>query len=125
MGYFMLILFKYDLFSIISNILQQEETNVGLTTNTVTAGKYKNGDIKIKGIGKTRVVIETRGLFGKTEHILDKKTVDHIELMDKAQGVTSIIGMQHYYVAIYYKNGKKSFVKMEYNIYNALNAALF
>lgn len=97
---------------------------MGLTTNLITAGEYKNGDLKIKGWSQ-KVVIINRSIFGKTEHILDKTTVDHIELIDKAQGVTNFVGMQHYQVAIYYKNGKKSLAKMEYTIYQRLNEILF
>lgn len=97
---------------------------MALTTNLVTAGEYKNGDIKIKGFNN-RVVIITRGLLGKTDHVLDKTTVDHIEVMDKAQGLTNFVGMQHYQVAIYYKNGKKSLAKMEYFVYQRLNEVLF
>lgn len=97
---------------------------MGLTTNLITAGEYKNGDLKIKGFGK-KLVIVTTSFFGKKEHILDKTTVDHIELIDKAQGYTSFVGMQHYQVAIYYKNGKKSLAKMEYDVYQKLNEILF
>ena len=95
---------------------------MGITTNLITAGDYKNGDIKIKGFGKKVVIVSK---FLGIEHPLDKNTVDHIELLDKAQGLTNFVGMKHYQVAIYFKNGKKSIAKMEYNLYHKLNEILF
>ena len=95
---------------------------MGILTNMVTEGAYKDRDVRIKGLGR-KVVLVSR--FLGLEQVLDKKTVDHIELLDKAQGVLDFVGMNHYLVAVYFKNGKKCIIRIEYYIYQRLNEVLF
>lgn len=95
---------------------------MGWITNRVTAGDYKDADIKIKH-GKPRLI--KKGILITTDIELNKKTIDHIELVDKTQTVFDFVGTQTAQVAIYFKNGKKSLIQISGDMHQALNAALF
>lgn len=97
---------------------------MGVISNRITAGDYKDADIKLKGFGKQVVLVKT-GLFKDTKIILNKDTVDHIELIDKSQSMFDFIGAQTAQVKIYFKDGKKSLASMQTDIYQQLNEILF
>lgn len=96
---------------------------MGIVNNRVNAGDYKDANIKIKGFGNKVVLIKYGFITKKIE--LNKKTVDHIELIDKSQTVFRALGLQTCQVAIYFKDGKKSLAVMDSEIYQRLNEILF
>ena len=69
---------------------------MGLLSNIVSAGDYKNADIKVKGLRNDKVILVKRGLLGKDEVKLDKSTVDHITVVTQAY--------QKNQVEVYFKN---------------------
>lgn len=97
---------------------------MGMVTNRVTAGDYKDANIKLKNFGKRLVMIKS-GLLITKEIELSKKTIDHVELIDKSQSMFDYVGMQTSQVSIYFKNGKKSLAIMDSHIYQKLNELLF
>lgn len=90
---------------------------MGIICNNVISGDYKNGDIKLKGLRCDKVVLIKKGLLGKSEVILDKKTIDHIVVVNRQY--------QQNGVEIYFKDGKKSMVNIDNTTLNVLEASLF
>lgn len=80
---------------------------MGLLRDVVTAGDYKNADIKIKGLFNPKAHLITRSLFSKDIE-LNKKSVERIELIDKSQRGLDFVGTQTVQAVIHFRNGKKA-----------------
>lgn len=97
---------------------------MGLLRDVVTAGDYKNADIKIKGLFNPKAHLITRSLFSKDIE-LNKKSVERIELIDKSQRGLDFVGTQTVQAVIHFRNGKKSMVLLTAETYQFLNSAVF
>lgn len=97
---------------------------MGIFTNRVIAGDYKDADIKLKGL-TNKVILKKKGLLTKTEFFIDKRVVDHMELVDKSQTAFDFVGTQTIQAAIYFKNGKKSLCQLDAITYQKINEKLF
>lgn len=94
-----------------------------MALNFVTAGSYKGGVIKIKGL-KRKVVLNTSFPFYLSIE-LNKKNVDRIEIIEQSKGTAGFLNYSKAQIAIYFKNGKKSLAEVDPEIYKRLNELLF
>lgn len=90
---------------------------MGIACNNVLSGDYKNGDLNLKGFRNDKIVLIHRGLLGKTEIEINKKTVERINVVNRQY--------QQNCVEIYFKNGKKSMVTVTNDMLNHLTALFF
>ena len=90
---------------------------MGLVTNMIKAGDYKNGDIKLKGLKSDKPTLICRGLLGKTEIPLGKNTIKEINH-------TTVSHAEHQ-LEIIWKNGKKSLAVVDNSTYTAISAKMF
>ena len=97
---------------------------MGILRNLVTAGDYKGADIKVKGTIFPKAHLITQGLFSK-DIVLNKQSVERIELIDKSQRALDFVGTQTVQAVICFRNGKKSMVLLTAEMYQFLNSAVF
>ena len=90
---------------------------MGLMGNIVSAGDYKNADIKLKGIKGDKVVLVKKGLLGKEEIRLDKSTIARVEI--------KVQQYQQNQVEVEFRNGKKSLLCIDNDTLNKLNASMY
>lgn len=97
---------------------------MGLMINRVSAGDYKDADLKLKGFSN-KVMLIKKGFLKNTEIEINKKTVDHMELIDKSQTAFDFVGTQTIQAALYFKDGKKSLCSLDAIMYQKINEKLF
>lgn len=94
---------------------------MGLITNLVTAGDYKNANIKVKGMKNDKVFLIHKSLLGKQEIRLDKSTVADMETKSQSNNLAG----SEYQVEIRFKNGKRCLATLTDFTYRALNSSLY
>ncbi len=94
---------------------------MGLITDLVTAGDYKNADIKVKGMRNDKVFLIHKSLFGKQEIRLDKTTLVNVEVKSQSNHLAG----SEYQVELQFKNGKKCLATLTDFTYRALCSSLY
>lgn len=97
---------------------------MGVFTDKVVNGDYKNGDIKVKSFGN-KVFLVKSGFLKDVKIEINKNTVKSIEVVDRTQGLLDYVGTQTVQAVINFKDGKRSMIEVSGVTYQAINRAMF
>jgi len=97
---------------------------MGVFTDKVVNGDYKDGDIKVKNFG-SKVFLVKSGFLKDVKIEINKNTVKSIEVVDRTQGLLDYVGTQTVQAIINFKDGKRSMIEVSGVTYQAINRAMF